>query len=214
MSGKDNACILLGYSGHAFVVAEAHLLSGGRLDRYADLLERTFNPFELIYAGSEQDENFPFWKKETSFILGIGNNAVRTKVAALVRHKGFDCAVVTHPSARVSSTTKVSAGTFIARNVAVNPFCTIGTDVILNTSCSIDHQCNIGNGVHVAPGAVLAGNVKVGERSFIGANSVIKQGVIIGNDVVVGAGAVVLHDIVSNETVVGNPARTLKKNKL
>jgi len=58
---------------------------------------------------------------------------------------------------------------------------------------------------------VLCGNVKVGTRSFIGANSVIKQGVTIGDDVIVGAGSVVISDIQNRTTVVGNPARILKK---
>ena len=209
MLDKNKTYILLGYSGHAFVVAEAFMLSGGKIYGYADSSESEVNPFNLAYVGSEKEEDFPFWEKNSSFILGIGDNFLRTKVASLVRNKGKNCLVVIHPGSSISSSVSIGSGTFVARNAAVNPFCEIGEDVILNTSCSIDHECIVRNGAHIAPGAVLAGNVKVGSHSFIGANSVIKQGVVIGDNVVIGAGSVVLNNVPSNSRLVGNPARKL-----
>jgi len=207
------ACILLGYSGHAYVVAEAYLLSGGHLDGYADRVKNIRNPFALEYAGSERDDVFPFWKEGNNFILGVGDNKLRHDLGNFVRENGGNCLTVIHPASSISSMSIIGSGSFIARNVAVNPLCEIGNDVILNTSCSIDHECRIESGAHIAPGAVLAGNVIIGKRSFIGANSVIKQGVIIGEDVVIGAGSVVLNDIPSNTIVVGNPAKILNHTK-
>ena len=209
VSANKNLYIILGYSGHAYVVAEAHLLAGFDIDGYADTEEREMNPFNLPFVGSEKDEQFPFWHPECSFILGIGDNGVRSKVASFIKQRGNVCATVVHPSASVSATAQIGPGTFIARNVAVNPLCVIGENVILNTSSSIDHECTILEGAHIAPGAVLAGNVVVGKRSLIGANSVIKQGITIGDDVVIGAGSVVLKDVPSGTRAVGNPARIL-----
>jgi acetyltransferase EpsM len=42
----------------------------------------------------------------------------------------------------------------------------VGKNVIINTSCIIEHECFLGDTVHIAPGAVLAGNVTIGERTF------------------------------------------------
>jgi acetyltransferase EpsM len=201
----------LGYSGHAFVVAEAYQLSGGSIDGYSDREEKKLNPFNLPYLGNESDSHFAFWHASNRFILGIGENTVRLKLAAMVRERGGQCLTVVHPSASVSSSASIGAGTFIARNVAVNPLCQIGANVILNTSCSIDHECVVSEGVHIAPGVVLAGNVEVGKSSFIGANSVVKQGVKIGENVIIGAGSVVLKDVPDYTTAVGNPARMLNQ---
>lgn len=54
----------------------------------------------------------------------------------------------------------------------------------------------------------------LGEYVHVGANVVIIGGVHIGNNVIIGAGSVVTKDIPDNCTVVGNPARIIKKDGL
>lgn len=203
-------CILLGYSGHAYVVAEAVLLSGLELIGYAEKVEAVSNPFNLQYYGAETDKNFPGWKATRQYVLGIGNNSIRSKVAQIVKQNGGECLTVIHPVASVSKLAVVGAGTFVARNVSVNPLCEIGENVILNTSCSVDHDCKIHDGAHIAPGAVLAGNVTVGKGAFVGANSVVKEGVKIADGAVVGAGSVILKDVPPGAFVAGNPGKTIK----
>ena len=201
--------ILIGYSGHAFVVAEALELRGITLLGYADQKPSEINPFKLSFLGSELAEDFEYWNTENLFYLGIGDNQIRQKVAKMIAENNGICATILHPNSHISKYVEIGEGTFVARSVAINPLCKIGKYVIINTSASIDHECRIGDGVHIAPGAVLAGNVKVRQGSFIGANAVIKQGVEIGENVTIGAGAVVLKNIASNLKVVGNPARVI-----
>lgn len=209
MQETNRHIVLLGYSGHAYVVAEAALMIGLDIKGYAAKSEINLNPFNLEYLGNETSSGFGEWNSGAQFLLGIGDNYVRTKVAKFIREKGFDCLTLIHPESSVSEYAKIGQGTFLARNATINPLCKIGKDVIINTSASLDHECHICDGAHVAPGAILAGNVTIGENSFIGANSVVKQGVSIGDHVIVGAGAVVLEDIKSNKTVVGNPAKEI-----
>jgi sugar O-acyltransferase (sialic acid O-acetyltransferase NeuD family) len=205
----DKKVILAGYSGHGFVVGEAALLSGLDLQHYADMREAVLNPFNLEYLGYEGDASFGGWEHDCDFILGIGDNTLRQKIAELILSKSKKLANVVHPSASVSQHITIGAGNFIGRNTAVNPLAVIGNWCILNTGCIIEHECVLHDGVHVAPGAVLAGNVTVGERSFIGANTVIKQGIKIGKDVVIGAGSVIISDIPDGKKVVGNPSREI-----
>lgn len=200
----------MGYSGHAYVVAEAAVLSGHEVIGYADKFEAESNPLNLQYFGDESGKDFTGWKAAGEFILGIGENSIRNKVAQIVKQNGGECTAVVHPDSSVSKLSSVGTGTFIARNVSVNPMCEIGENVILNTSCSVDHDCKIHRGAHIAPGAVLAGNVTVGEEAFVGANSVIREGVKIGSGAVVGAGSVILKDVPPDALVAGNPGKTIK----
>ena len=85
----------------------------------------------------------------------------------------------------------------------------IGTGVILNTSCSVDHDAQLDDGVHICPGSCLAGEVKVGARSWIGIGASVIQQVRIGLDVTVGAGSVVVSDLACSVTAVGVPARVV-----
>jgi len=206
----DNNIVIVGYSGHAYVVAESYFASGGNISYYANLKESPNNPFDLAYIGYESDPYFKGWSRSFKYILGIGDNYLREKVAILLLNKSNVLENVIDPNAVISKSAKIGNGVFVSKGVLINAFSKIGNFTILNTGCIIEHECEIGNAAHIAPGAVLNGNVKVGDRSFIGANTVIKQGVVIGNDVIIGAGSVVINDVQNNSKLVGNPGRLLK----
>ncbi|MNQ98129.1 UDP-N-acetylbacillosamine N-acetyltransferase [compost metagenome] len=205
----DKEVILVGYSGHAYVVADAILGIGLNIVGYSDKEETNSNPYNLTYLGFERDIDFIGWSKEIPFVLGIGDNKLRQKISNLIQENGKEVQTIIDKTAVVSENVSIGAGSFINRNVTVNSLVKIGKNVILNTGCIIEHECILQNSVHIAPGAVLAGNVTIGERSFVGANSVVKQGVNIGKDVVIGAGSVIIADIPDGKKVVGNPGRII-----
>ncbi|MDP2420228.1 acetyltransferase [Sediminibacterium sp.] len=203
----ENKFIIIGYSGHGFVVADAAIEKNLNIIGYAENIVALNNPFQLNFLGNENEKDFFLKYKGANYLIGIGNNTIREKIYNLILEKKGEVFTMVSQSASISKTAKIGNGTFVNRNVSINSLAQIGENVILNTGCIIEHECLIADSAHIAPGAVLAGNVKVGERSFIGANSVIKQGVIIGNDVIVGAGAVVINNIPDRKKIVGNPSR-------
>lgn len=201
--------ILLGYSGHALVVADAATRAGFVPTHYADKHESPVNPFNLLYLGFEHDAGFE-WNPDDAFIPAVGNNMIRCKSAGLAASKQCKLPNITDPSAVISAYAQMGKGVFTGKNASVNAMASVGDYCILNTGCIVEHDCIIHTGAHIAPGAVLAGNVTVGAYSFVGANAVIKQGVTIGQNATIGAGAVVLHDVEDNSVYVGNPARRIK----
>jgi sugar O-acyltransferase (sialic acid O-acetyltransferase NeuD family) len=205
----DKKNVIIGYSGHAYVVAESFISKGNTISYYTDLKEASNNPFNLTYLGFESSSNFKGWEMQLNYILGIGDNNIREKAGNLILSKSLQLVNVIDSNALFSESTNIGLGVFASKGVLVNSFTKIGNFTILNTGCIIEHECEIGIAVHIAPGAVLAGNVKVGNRSFIGANSVIKQGIEIGDDVIIGAGSVVIKDVLSNTKLVGNPGRLI-----
>lgn len=209
MQNKDY--IVLGYSGHAYVVIEAAFNLHLSVIGYCNPKEVEYNPFNLVYKGDESDSNADIWRTDYGILLGIGNNNIRTKLGIQVLNSGLSLPAVIHPDANVSAYSKIGYGSFVARGAAINPFATIGRFAVINTSAVIDHECVIHEGVHIAPGAILAGNVTVGRSSFVGANATIKQGVTIGEHCIIGAGSVVLKDVQDHQTYVGNPARLINE---
>ena len=206
----DNKSVIIGYSGHAYVVGDTYISKGNNIAYYTNLTEVTSNPFNLEYLGCETDSNFKGWDMGLNFILGIGDNKLRYKAAQLILSKFQNIENVIDSNAIISKTAKIGVGVFAAKGVLINAFSKVDDFAILNTGCVIEHECVIGAATHIAPGAVLAGNVKIGKRTFVGANSVIKQGVEVGDDVIIGAGSVILENISSNSKIVGNPGRLMK----
>ena len=206
----DKKVIIVGYSGHGFVVADAAISAMINLKYYSEINDMPTNPYQLEYIGFESDEFFKGWDLDCDFILGIGDNNVREKIAKIILLKNKKIQNVIHPSASISKNVIIGNGNFISKNVAINPLATIGNFCIINTGCIIEHECVISDAVHIAPGAVLSGNVSVGKRTFIGANSVVKQNIKIGKDVIIGAGSVIIKNVPDGKTIVGNPGKEIK----
>lgn len=200
--------LLIGYSGHAFVVVESALNEGYKMAGYFESEQKAENPFMIEYLGNE--DSFDFKKmNEYGIIAGIGNNYIRRKIYE--KQPNLNWCNVIDPSSNVSPTTKLSLGIYIGKRAVINPLSVIGKGCIINTAAIVEHECNVGDFVHVAPMAVLCGNVNIGANTFVGANSVIKQGISIGSNVVIGAGSVITKDVPDNALIYGNPARIIKK---
>jgi sugar O-acyltransferase (sialic acid O-acetyltransferase NeuD family) len=204
--------VVIGYSGHAFVVIDTLLSLNHKIVGYCELEDKKNNPFKLSYFGSEANSNVLNRLKKLDIFLGLGDNRIRAKVYMHFMENDIICQSAVHKKACVSTTATIGKGTLIMPGAVINSMAKIGLGVVCNTASVIEHECKIGDFAHIAPGAVLLGDVTIGEKSFIGANAVIKQGLIIGKNVTIGAGSVVTKDIEDGLTFYGNPAR--EKNKL
>jgi len=200
--------ILIGYSGHAFVVYGILNAAGKKVSGYCDVEEKTFNPFGLTYFGKETSEPGLQALKENNFFIAIGDNAIRHKIYDQLIKKDLLPVNAVHPSSVIDPSAVIAEhGVMIAANAVINPLVKIAVGTVCNTGCIIEHECVVGDFAHIGPGAVLCGNVQIGSQTFVGANAVIRQGITIGKNVMIGAGAVVVKDVPDNVTVVGVPAR-------
>jgi sugar O-acyltransferase (sialic acid O-acetyltransferase NeuD family) len=197
--------IIIGYSGHAYVVCDILLQNKYNIIGYCEMNEKKDNPFNLLYLGKETERVFT---SEEIVFTAVGDNNIREKIYNNLYEKAnFGSAY--HPSASISHLVNIGAMVMIGAGAVINPLANIGNGAIINTRAVVEHECMIGDFAHIAPGAVLAGNVIIGARSFIGAGAVVKQGISICNDVIVGAGAVVVKDINEPGIYIGIPAKKM-----
>lgn len=200
--------ILIGYSGHAFVLYGIMAAAGKKVTGYCDVAEKEYNPFKLPYFGTENSDTGLQALKQNGFFIAVGDNSLRKKICENLAQKQLLPGNAIHPSAVIDSSATIAPhGVMIAANATINPLASIATGVICNTGCIVEHECVVEAFAHIGPGAVLCGNVKIGAGTFVGANAVIKQGIAVGKNAMIGAGAVVVKDVPDHVTVMGVPAK-------
>lgn len=64
---------------------------------------------------------------------------------------------------------------------------------------------------HRKAGLEIAKPIEIGEHVWIGGGAIILGGLSIGDGAIIGAGSVVTKDVAANTTVVGNPARPIRR---
>lgn len=202
--------ILVGYSGHAFVVCDILQSNNFEIKGYFDVNEKAFNPYQLMYLGQETEAISVEKLKKSAYFVAVGDNYLRRKITETIINKTNNQPInAVHTKAYLASTATIGHGVMLSNGSIINPTANLGNGVICNTNSVIEHDCQIGAFSHIAPGAIICGNVTIGKNTFIGAGSVVKQGITIGDNVIVGAGTVVIRNIADSTKVVGNPQKKI-----
>lgn len=191
------------------IVAEVAAARGAPLAGYLDAGPDPQPPTTpLARLGDESRLDDPAFLAAHDLVVAVQGPTRRALFEAVLA-RGGSLPVVVHPSAILSTTATLGAGTIISAGVIVQSDARIGRFCVLNTACTVDHDNVLGDGVSISPGVHTAGYVTIGDGAFVGLGAVIIGGVTIGARATVGAGAVVVRDVPDGVTVVGNPARPL-----
>lgn len=163
-----------------------------------------------------QDEDLPTILDQGDRVVnGIGSVGRHT-----TRRRAFEIADAAsarfldfvHPTALVDPSARMGTGAQVLAGAILQPGCTLGRNILINTGAVLEHDVWIGDHVHVAPRACLCGGVELGNLVHVGAGAIVLQGVTVGDEAVIGAGAVVIRSVPAGATVVGNPARILRRS--
>jgi acetyltransferase EpsM len=144
-----------------------------------------------------------------NFVMAIGSNKVRFKLADRLIKAGHQPVSVIHPTAMVSRTAKVDDGAFIGAGVFIGPQAMVGAHAIVNVNATVGHDAQIGAFAQVCPGARVSGFVKVGLGAFLGSNASIAPLLQIGEWSRLSAGSFLHRSIPSQALAVGVPARVV-----
>lgn len=148
--------------------------------------------------------------------IAIANSQVREKIAERM------AADAIRPWSIASNQCVVMDNVTLGEGALLSPFACLTSNIQIgryfhcNLYSYVEHDCVIGDFVTFAPGVKCNGNVWIEDHAYIGAGAMIKQGkpgapLVIGRGAVVGMGAVVTRNVPAGATVLGNPARCLRK---
>ena len=148
--------------------------------------------------------------------IAIANGFVRQKLAERCAADGIAFFEARASNVVQLDDVQIDEGAILCPFVTLTSNIRIGKHFHANLYSYVEHDCVIGDYVTFAPGVKCNGNVQIEDHAYIGAGAVIKQGqpgqpLVIGRGAVVGMGAVVTKSVPPGVTVVGNPARPLKK---
>jgi sugar O-acyltransferase (sialic acid O-acetyltransferase NeuD family) len=200
--------IVLGAGGHAKEVLEI-LASNKVLD--ISLIDNTINTPSKLFGFDIYNKNEVLSQFDT-FYLGVGNIRVRNILSSLGLSYNLTWKGIRSQKTSISNfEVTIDKTVDIMDGVQISSSVTIGKGTLLNRNTNIHHDVEIGSFCEVAPNSILLGKVKVGNNVFIGAGSIILPNVIIEDNAVIGAGSVVTKNVVRGTTVVGIPAKKIKK---
>lgn len=211
-----SALLVVGAGGHGVVVADAAQASrqwssiGFHDDRWPEVDHVLGWPVHgSVQALREQLRSGT--AATVAVIVAIGDNRRRLTLGRELAALGAHLTTVIHPSAVVSASARIGAGSVVMAGAVINPRARLGEAAIVNTRASVDHDANIGDGVHLCPGSTLAGQVSVHDLAWVGIGSSVIQGLTIGAGAVVGAGAAVIRNVERGSTVAGCPAKEIRR---
>ena len=212
---SSSGIVLVGGGGHCKAVIDLVLAEGrSRIHGIVDLAHLVGEQVMGVEVIGTDDDLKSLVQQRFVFLITagrIGRSDLRERLFAQVQLAGGPFVTCISPSAYLAVGTTVGPGTTVGHSAIINTGAHVGANCIINTNSLLEHDAVIGDHVHVSTGAIVNGGCRIGRGSFIGSGAIVVQGVQLGNDVVIGAGSLVLRDVPEGSTMVGSPAKPLRR---
>lgn len=122
-------------------------------------------------------------------------NRLRTRLAAEAKSKGYRLASYISPQAFIWRNATIGEHCFIFENNTIQPFSSIGDNVVIWSGNHIGHHSTIRNNCFISSHVVISGFCDVGENSFLGVNSTLSNNILLSGDNWIGPNVVVMKNI-------------------
>jgi acetyltransferase EpsM len=142
-------------------------------------------------------------------ILSIGDPNTRNYF--IKKFSKFNFFNLIHPSAIVSTCAKIGKGTIVSPLSIIAGNAVMGDFNNLNFGTMLSHDCNVGANNTFSPGTKIMGHCSIGNNNFFGVDSKMIPSTAILNNNIIGANCTIIDNFKSNSTLVGTPAKLIKK---
>ena len=121
-------------------------------------------------------------------------NRLRARLMLEAKSKGYSLASYISSRAFIWSNVKMGEHCFIFEDNTVQPFVTLGDNVVLWSGNHIGHHSTVKSHCFISSHVVLSGFCEVGESCFLGVNATVANNINIGDDCWIGPGALIVKD--------------------
>lgn len=180
----------------AFTVSRDYLKD----DQFRGLPLVAFEDVETLYSPAE----FRFFAPMT----GRGMNKNRERIYLEAKAKGYE--FISYVSSRATTFgNPIGENCFILEDNTIQPFTTIGNNVVLWSGNHIGHHGQIKDHVFFTSHVVMSGHCVIEPYCFFGVNSTIRDFLHIAQGTLVGMAAAIYKDTDEWGVYIGNPAKKL-----
>lgn len=139
-------------------------------------------------------------------MTGRKMNTLREKIYNEAKAKGYQ--LISYVSSKVSMFgNEIGENCFILEDNTLQPFTSIGNNVVLWSGNHIGHHGRIDDHVFFTSHVVLSGHCHVGSHCFFGVNATIRDYTKLGQGTLVAMGASITRDTDEWGVYLGNPAK-------
>ena len=165
---------------------------------------------DLPYLGKDEDwEEIVRQRPNLKVLLAMDRYVDRSRLSKF--YGSAAQSTILSPFSYISPRSSIGVGTFVQRGATIMAQAKVGDYCKVNVNATVHHESQVGNYCTLAPGSQVLGRVVIEDGVYIGAGSVIRQNCRVGSGAIIGAGAVVVQDIPAGMTVVGVPAKEIKR---
>ncbi|GAB4249278.1 MAG: acetyltransferase [Vicingaceae bacterium] len=138
-------------------------------------------------------------------------NRIREKIYNDIKEKGYQLISYISSKATVLSN-NIGDNCFILEDNTIQPFTTIGNNVVLWSGNHIGHHSEIKNHVMFTSHVVLSGHCVVNDYCTLGVNSTIRDGITLAEGTFVAMGSTVTKNSPPWSLLLGSPAKVADKS--
>ena len=151
-------------------------------------------------------------KPDIQYFIAVQDSEKRIKVSQKVFSSCQKHSIsIIHPSTVISRTASLAQGVMIGPLSYVGEGVKIEADTFIGSHVSVGRNTQIDRGCDVAAGVKIGSEVIIEKNVFIGLNATIHNGIKLSEGAVILSGSTVFQSVKKGESVMGNPAQTIKK---
>ncbi len=176
----------------------------GFLDDNPNALEGANCPYKLL--GSIEQ-----WRprQEERYAMAIAAPVIKEEIVSKLKDRGAQFATIIHPSAGVSSNSRIGEGAVLFGQCGVSVNVEIGEFAFLNALVGVGHDAVIGPYSMIGPKCCISGHTTLGRGVTMGALASTYPGVSVGDYATIGMNSTAIRRVKPHTTVVGVPGKVL-----
>lgn len=165
-----------------------------------------------VVAFEDVERLFPPASHEMFVAVGYRKvNQIRATIYTEAKAKGYR--LLTYVSPRCTNLARsIGDNCFVFEDNTLQPFVTIGNDVILWSGNHIGHHSSIGDHCYITSHVVVSGHCRIEPYCFLGVNATLRDSITVAERCVIGAGALIMKDTKPREVYLGERTRPFAKS--